>query len=64
MRRQAEQDVDLYRVYLNNDAAHTGINDHPVYLGNGVPLDEAERLSKALAADTYVKQVYWAVDDE
>ena len=63
MRRQAEQDVDLYRVYLNNDAPRTGINDKPAYLGKGVPLEEAERLSAALAADTYVKQVHWAVDE-
>lgn len=54
-----ETDVDLYRLFQKG-------SDRPVYLpkGNGLTLEEANRLSDALATDTYVKQVYWAKEDD
>ena len=51
-------DVDLYKVFL------AGTNDRPVYLGKGVDLEEAERISRALAAESYVKRVYLAREDD
>lgn len=57
-------DVDLYKVFLKGDVARTGTNDRPVYLGKGVDLEEAERISRALAAESYVKRVYLAREDD
>lgn len=58
MKRKDEPvDVDLYKVFLKGD-------NRPVYLGKGVDLEEAERVSRALAAESYVKRVYLARGDD
>lgn len=60
MKKKAkETDVDLYRLFQKG-------SDQPVYLpaGKGLTLEEANRLSDALAVDTYVQQVHWAKEDE
>lgn len=45
----------LYRVFRTD-------NDRPAYLpapnSNGLPQDEAQRLSDGLAVDTYIKKVW------
>jgi hypothetical protein len=51
-------DEKLYRVYVKQNGGETP--GKPLYLpaGPGIPLEEAERQSKALAANTFVHCVY------
>lgn len=56
---QKVKPVPLYRVFNKE-------TDKPAYIpaGDGVELEEAERLSKSLAVDTYVKQVFFPEEEE
>jgi hypothetical protein len=56
--KKVEQ-VPLYRVFNKE-------TDKLVYIGSGEGLElaEAERLSKALAVETYVKQVFFPQEEE
>lgn len=55
-------DQKLYRVYVRQDKDE----GKPLYLpaGPGLPLDEAERLHKATAADTFIHCVYTPEGDD
>ena len=54
-----KKDVPLFRVFLTE-------TNLPAYLeaGKGLELEEAERLSKGLQMDTYIKQVYEPEEEE
>lgn len=59
LKAKKEKDIPLYRVYISD-------TNMPAYLpsGKGVPLEEAERLSKTLAAETFIQQVHFPAEEE